>query len=601
MSRNTYPFHSNVKNYLTRGALKTLGANMQKFMFAAPQRRDFDQPISQQIWRDKYQYKRGHVVVDKTADDTWRRVADALAKVEAPTIQQAVSDVIFHAMRARSLLPAGRILAGAGTARDVTLSNTFVMQSIPDSLDGVFDTIKDAARTMKMGGGLGFDFSTLRPRGTPVAGLDCPAAGPLAAMDICDATCRMVASGMGRGAMMATLRCDHPDIEAFVKAKSDPARFRNFNMSVMATDAFMDAVAKDVDWDLIWQGEIVRTISARSLWGQIMQQTYDAAEPGVLFIDRINDANPLNYLEEISATNSCAEQPLPPNGTCPLASVNLARLVEDPFSDKARLNTAELRRLTQVAVRMLDNAIDVSQFANDAQRAEAQNKRRIGIGVTGLADALIMTGVRYGSDQAVATVSDWLRDLQNAAYMASAQLAAERGAFPLYDAEAHLDQPHIARLDGQVIAAIARHGLRNGVLTSIAPTGTISLVAGNVSSGIEPVFATSYRRKIIRPDGQQDEEGVMDYAVWLHRKMFGHDRPLCDAFVAAQDLTPLDHVRMQAAAQRWVDSGISKTVNCPEDISFADFKDVYLQAYAMGCKGCTTYRPNAITGAVLST
>lgn len=560
---------------------------------------DLVQDIAKQIWREKYQYSTKGRFIDHTMSDTWRRVSNGLATAEAPAARPAMAGEFYHAMQDFKLLPAGRILSGCGTRRHVTLSNTFVMRPLPDDVAGIMDTIKEAALTMQMGGGLGFDFSTLRPAGTLVAGLDCPAAGPLAAMDICDAVCRMLVTGMGRGAMMGTLRCDHPDIEAFITAKSDPTRLRNFNMSVMITDAFMTAVAQNAAWDLVWKGDVVRQINARALWHKVMQQTYDTAEPGVLFIDRINAENPLNYLETISATNSCAEQPLPPNGTCPLASINLARLVVAPFTDAARMDMAELRKLAAIAVRMLDNVLDVSLFGTAAQHDEAQQKRRIGIGVTGVGDALIMIGARYGSDQAAALLSTWMRAIQNAAYLASSQLASVRGPFPAYDAAKHLEQPAIARLDPDVQQAIADHGLRNGVITTIAPTGTISMLAGNVSSGIEPVFATEYSRIITRPDGTKATEQVKDYAAHLYHQLFGPDIPLSTDFVTAADLTPDDHIRMQAAAQVWVDSGISKTVNCPKDISFEDFESVYLSAYRAGCKGCTTYRPNAVTGAVL--
>ncbi len=561
----------------------------------------FEQSIAEQIWRSKYKYETESAEVDYFVSDTWMRVAKGLAKVEKPDQRNRVSAAFYEAMEDFKLLPGGRILAGSGTERNVTLANTFVMRTIPDSVEGILDTIKDAALTMQMGGGIGFDFSTIRPKGHLVSGLDCPAAGPLAAMDICDSVCKMLVTGMGRGAMMATMRCDHPDIEAFVVAKSDPARLRNFNMSVMVTDAFMRAVEADADWDLIWDDKPVRSIRARRLWTAIMQQTYAAAEPGVLFIDRINAGNPLGYLEKIGATNSCAEQPLPPNGTCPLTSINLARIVTAPFASDARLDLEELRRLAGIAVRLLDNVIDVSRYAVDAQLREAQSKRRIGIGVTGVADALIMLGVRYGTPEAEQLVGAWMQTIQNAAYLASAQLAAERGPFPLYDAEQHQKHRVIQALDSHVRAAISEHGLRNGVLTTIAPTGTTSMYGGNVSSGIEPVFALSYRRKITTPNGAKAEEPVEDYAVWLFRQMFGKAAPLTEAFVTAQDLRPEDHVRMQAAAQRWVDSAISKTVNCPEDIPFSEFEDVYRLSYDLGCKGCTTFRPNAVTGSVLST
>lgn len=483
----------------------------------------------------------------------------------------------------------------------MTLSNTFVMRTIPDSVEGILDTLKDAALTMKMGGGIGFDFSTIRPSGMVVEGLDCPAAGPLAAMDIFDATCKMLVKGMGRGAMMATMRCDHPDIEAFVMVKSDRTRLRNFNLSVMVTDDFMDAVENDRAWTLHWEGKQTRRLRARDLWNAIMKQTYAAAEPGVLFIDRINAANPLKHIETINSTNSCAEQPLPPYGTCPLTSINLAKLVEAPFTPQARLDVAQLRALAGTAVRLLDNVLDVSKFALPEQAEMARRQRRIGIGVTGVADAIAMLGAKYGSAKAVFLLGSWMQTIQNAAYSASAKLAKERGVFEDYDANQHLAAPSIQSLDEDVRAEIDTYGLRNATLTSVAPTGTISMFAGNVSSGIEPIFSTSFDRLITTPDGTKVTERVMDYAVWKHGQMFGEDAPLPESFVTVADLSPSDHVAMQAAAQKWVDSGISKTVNCPEDITFEDFKGIYREAYDAGCKGCTTYRPNAVTGSVLST
>ncbi|AKS46632.1 ribonucleoside-diphosphate reductase class II [Octadecabacter temperatus] len=560
----------------------------------------FSQPIAERIWQTKYRYSTAGQVIDDTVQDTWERVARGLAEIEAPSDQSATSAAFLAAMRNFKVLPGGRILSGCGTKRNVTLSNTFVMRTIPDSVDGIMDTLKDAALTMQMGGGIGFDFSTIRPTGTHVRGLDCLAAGPLAAMDIFDTTCKMIVKGMGRGAMMATMRCDHPDIEAFIVAKSDRTRLRNFNLSVMVTDAFMDAVTEDDAWDLVWEGTVMRRLRARDLWNSIMKQTYATAEPGVLFIDRINAHNPLRYLETISATNSCAEQPLPPYGTCPLASVNLAQLVIAPFSPDARLDVGELRNLVRVAVRMLDNTLDVSRYALDAQWQQAQNQRRIGIGVTGVADAIAMLGARYGSAKAVFLLGSWMQTIQNAAYQASALLAKERGTFPHYDADAHLSGANIQNLDPEVQELVRKHGLRNGTLTTIAPTGTTSMFAGNVSSGVEPIFSTSFSRVVTNPDGTKSSERVMDFAAWQFSQMHGPDTPLPESFVTTADLTPQDHVAMQAAAQKWVDSGISKTVNCPEDIAFDDFKTIYRDAYNTGCKGCTTYRPNNVTGSILS-
>lgn len=837
--------------------------------------------ISRQIWDMKYRLKdMEKAPVDLTVEDTWSRIARALAVAEADDVRAEQEARFYKALEGFRYLPAGRITAGSGTGRSVTLFNCFVMGTVPDSMDGIFDMLKEAALTMQQGGGIGYDFSTIRPKGARVKGVGSDASGPLSFMDVWDAMCGTIMSaGSRRGAMMATMRCDHPDIEDFITAKRDPLRLRKFNLSVLVTDAFMAAVEADADWDLIWNGEVMRTIRAADLWDKIMKSTYAFAEPGVIFIDRINQRNPLAYVEKIAATNpcvpagtpiltrsgwreidtivdtpvevwngaewslvtprvtghdqpmvrvslsngrslicttahrfltrlgqrvsaedllpnqsllthewpvvqggdviegayeqgmraggtpvrarvakkaaimagpdvadadeplvglicgelpasfvpgaewalesrlawlaglidaagrisdsgvritskdqgfledvqlmlntmgaagkrmsskilaigagalsalqeiglscrselprtapsngsgdirvtsvkrldeeadvvycftenrrhagcfngvltgQCGEQPLPPYGACLLGSINMARLIVNPFADDARLDEKDLFELVATAVRMMDNVVDVSRFPLPQQQAEAKAKRRIGLGVTGLADALLMLRLTYGTEEAAAQVETWMRQIQHAAYWASVELAKEKGAFPLFDAEKYLASPTIQDLDQDLQEAIREHGIRNALLTSIAPTGTISLYAGNVSSGIEPVFAYAYKRKITLDDGSKAEEEVVDYAVQLYRDMFGVDAPLPDYFVSAQTLKPLDHVRMQAAAQKWVDSSISKTVNCPEDISFEDFKAVYVEAFRSGCKGCTTYRPNDITGSILS-
>ncbi|MBX2853919.1 MAG: ribonucleoside reductase [Rhodobacteraceae bacterium] len=943
----------------------------------------FAAPIAEQIWDMKYRLKpaKGHGGVtepgaaeDLTVEDSWRRVAGALAEVEAPDQREMWRQRFYEALAGFQFLPAGRILAGAGAGRTVTLFNCFVMGTIPDEMGGIFEMLKEAAVTMQHGGGIGYDFSTIRPKGAPVAGVGADASGPLSFMDVWDAMCRTIMSaGSRRGAMMATMRCDHPDVEAFIAAKADPARLRMFNLSVLTTDAFMDAVRDDKPWDLTFDGVVYKTLPARALWDQIMQATYDYAEPGVIFIDRINKRNNLWYCESISATNpcvtadswvqtsggprqvseligrpfsaivdgapyrsgaegffatgekpvvklstrcgrqlrltknhqlrvvvasnrfsqqvawraagdlrpgdqvvlhdhraapvwagegtdaegyllglligdgtlkqdkavlsvwstptacgtlapgpasvmtaaeaaaltlphradfagwtsipergehrlslaavkhlalslgmtpggkaitpemekrssaftigalrglfdsdgsvqgdqrkgvsvrlaqselellraaqrmlarlgivatiypnrreagvrplpdgrggmreyptkaqhelviagsnlrefaervgfadvekaarltnllggdkralnrerftavvesltpdgaemvydvsvpgpnafdangfyahNCGEQPLPPYGACLLGSINLARLVAAPFTENARIDEARLADLVAVAVRMMDNVVDASRFAIPEQRAEAIAKRRIGLGVTGLADALAMLRLEYGTDAAVAQTEAWMEALQRAAYLASVALAKEKGAFPLYDREKYLAGESIQALPQDVREAIAADGIRNALLTSIAPTGTISLYAGNVSSGVEPVFAHSYTRKVLQPDGSRTEEVVEDYALRIYREIHGEDAEPPEYFVSAQTLGPDAHVRMQAAAQKYIDSAISKTINVPADISFTAFKNVYLDAYASGCKGCTTYRPNAVTGSVLS-
>jgi ribonucleoside-diphosphate reductase alpha chain len=555
--------------------------------------------ISQRIWDMKYRLKKADgQPVDKTIDDTWNRLAGALAEPEADP--ELWSQRFYEAMDDFKFLPAGRIVSGAGAGRNVTLFNCFVMGAVPDDMAGIFEALKEAALTMQQGGGIGYDFSTLRPKGAPVDGVGADASGPLTFMDVWDAMCRTIMSaGSRRGAMMAVMSCDHPDIEAFIDAKQEAARLRMFNLSVLVSDDFMRAVKEDAPWELTFNGVTYKSLPARELWDKIMRATYAFAEPGVIFIDRINRLNPLNYCETIHATNPCGEQPLPPYGACLLGSVNLARLVSEPFTETAHINEEALSNLVETAVRMMDNVIDISRFPLPEQDHEAKAKRRIGLGITGLGDALIMCGARYGATEAVKLTRKWMKAIQRAAYLASAGLAAEKGAFPLYDKEKYLGSEAIMALDEDVRAAISEHGVRNALLTSIAPTGTISLFADNVSSGLEPVFSFKYNRHILMEDGTRREEEVSDYAYRLFKRNFGDATALPDAFVDAQSLSPNDHLVMQAAVQEFVDSSISKTINCPESISFDDFKDIYMQAYDLGCKGCTTYRPNDVTGSVL--
>ena len=556
--------------------------------------------VAQQIWDLKYRLKSADgTPVDKSIEDSWARVARALAaREEQPEMW---CERFYSALEEFRFLPAGRILAGAGSERDVTLFNCFVMGAIPDDMGGIFESLKEAALTMQQGGGIGYDFSTLRPHGAPVRGVGADASGPLSFMDVWDAMCRtIISAGYRRGAMMAAMRCDHPDIEEFISAKQDPGRLRMFNLSVLVTDDFMHAVREDAGWALKFGGVTYGSIKARDLWDQIMRATYAYAEPGVIFIDRVNRRNPLSYCETIQATNPCGEQPLPPYGACLLGSINLARLVSKPFGEDAVLDEAELSRLVPLAVRMMDNVIDITRFPLEQQRNEAIAKRRIGLGVTGLADALLMCRARYGSAEAVELTEHWMAALRRLAYEASIELARERGPFPLFDCDAYLAGEGVQELDADLRLAIGKHGIRNALLTSIAPTGTISLLADNVSSGIEPVFSFQHRRSVLMPDGGHRDESVTDYAYSQFRRLYGEDAALPDYFIDAQQLLPDEHIVMQSSVQKYVDSSISKTINVPGSIDFEAFKNIYQHAYDLGCKGCTTYRPNEVTGSVLS-
>ncbi len=558
--------------------------------------------IGKAIWEQKYRLKDdAGVAIDRTVGDTFARVATAAAQAEQETHRSLWRERFLAAMSDFEFLPAGRILAGAGSGRGVTLFNCFVMGRIEDDLGSIFDNVKQAALTMQQGGGIGHDFSTLRPRGAPVRSIGADASGPVSFMDVWDAMCRTIMSaGARRGAMMGTLRCDHPDIESFVAAKSDATRLRNFNVSVLVTDALVAAVRADGAWPLTFAGKVYRTVGARDLWQRIMRATYDYAEPGVIFIDRVNALNNLNYCETITATNPCGEQPLPAYGACLLGSINLARLVREPFTPAARLDEDRLAEIVPIAVRFLDDVIDVSGYPLAAQQAEAAAKRRIGLGLTGLADALAMCGARYDSAEARALATRWMGLIERHATLASTGIAREKGSFPLYDAGRFLASPGIARLDEDVRAAIAAGGIRNGLLTSIAPTGTISLFAGNVSSGIEPIFDVTARRRILARDGSTREEEVEDYAHRLFRKLHGASARLPEAFARATEIAPHAHLAMQAAVQRHVDSSISKTINCPREIAFDEFQSIYLDAFDLGLKGCTTFRPNTVTGSVLA-
>lgn len=558
-------------------------------------------PVSKAIWEKKYSLKNDDgVQVDRTIEESWKRVAKAAAKAEKKADRDLWHQRFYEAMEGFAFLPGGRILAGAGTGRDLTLFNCFVMNQIEDDTSSIFENLRESALTMQRGGGIGLDFSTLRPAGALVRGVGADASGPVSFMQVFNAMCGTIqSSGARRGAMMATLQVDHPDIETFIEAKSKPGRLSNFNLSVLISDAFMQAVDAGADWPLSFAGKDYRTVSARDLFDKLMRATYEQAEPGVLFIDQVNKRNKLSYCETIHTTNPCGEQPLPSYGACMLGSINVTQLIDHPFEKDACLDEARLKDLVRVAVRFLDNIIDVSAYPLKAQKREARAKRRIGLGITGLADALVMCGERYGHEASLTLASRWMSLIQNTAYLASAELAKEKGAFPLYDARQHLASTEMQALPKEVLKAIRKNGLRNGLLTSIAPTGTISLLAGNISGGIEPVFDHSFSRAIRDKNDVVYEEQVEDYAYRLYRNIKGPDAPLPDHFVTVTDLTPDDHLAMQAALQPFVDSAISKTINCPQDITYDDFRSIYAQAYRLGLKGCTTYRPNSITGSIL--
>jgi len=578
--------------------------------------------ISRHIWDCKYRFRDGDVVRDETIDDSWRRIARTLAGVEKDSWSQW-EQRFYEALRDFRFLPGGRIQAGAGTGRRVTLFNCFVMGTIEDSMDGIFDGLKEGALTMQQGGGVGYDFSTLRPQGAQAKSVGTVASGPVSFMRIWDAMCAtLLSTGARRGAMMATLRCDHPDIETFIDAKHDSHVLRHFNLSVLVTDAFMDAVRRDDDWVLVfpaedgaaagvetvirpWSGQsapvhcrVVRRVRARALWDRLMRATYEYAEPGVLFIDRINEFNNLWYREHISSSNPCGEIPLPPYGACDLGSINLTAFVHDAFSDKARLDLDGIRNTAAVATRMMDNVIDASQFPLEKQAAQARGTRRIGLGFTGLADTLIMLGLRYDQEPARQLAANIMQTICHAAYRTSIALAREKGAFPFFEREHYLQGKFVQGLPHDIQDDIARHGLRNSHLTAIAPTGTISLLANNISSSLEPVYQFSLTRRVLELDGRYTEHPLTDYALQRWREQRGAEKP-SSAFVDTRALNPAAHLGMQAALQPYVDNSISKTINVPRDYRFEDFKEIYQQAYHLDLKGCTTFRPNPVTGEVL--
>ncbi len=554
----------------------------------------FSMEISRHIWETRYR-----AAGESDVHATWRRVAQAIATSEAGEHAQWAER--FHGLLDDfRFLPGGRILAGAGTGHRVTLFNCFVMGAIADDLEHIFEALKEGALTMQHGGGVGYDFSTLRPAGMVAEATGSIASGPVSFMHIWDAMCAtMLSTGARRGAMMATLRCDHPDIETFVDAKRDASALRHFNLSVQVSDAFMAAVADDRDWPLVFPGLVdARTVKARALWQRILRAAYDTAEPGVLFVDAINRDNTLGRIENLTATNPCGEIPLPPYGACDLGSLNLTAFVDAPFTADARLDFTALADAAALAVRFLDDVIDVSRYPLPAQAAQARRTRRIGLGITGLADALVLLGLEYGSEAARQLAAQAMQAVRDQAYRASIELAREKGAFPAFDADAFLASGFAGRLPADIRDAIAVHGIRNSHLLAIAPAGTISLLANNCSSGIEPIFAAEAERRVLGTDGSYRTHRVVDGTLHLWRRL-GHDG-MPPALVEAQQIDPFAHLQMQAALQPFVDNAISKTINVAADMPFERFEALYRQAHALGLKGCTVFRPNPVSGAILS-
>ncbi len=583
------------------------------------------EPISEFVWNTRY---RGRDVASADEDSvatTWERVALALSKPEQHH-RDEWHDRFMQILSHFRFLPGGCILAGAGSQRHTTMFNCFVMGPLHDSLDGIFSALGESMVTLQAGGGIGCDFSTLRPAGARASQSGNIASGPVSFMHLWDSACAtLLSTSARRGAMMATLRCDHPDIEAFIDAKRAGGALRHFNLAVMVSDAFMKAVDEDAPWPLVfplaghsvppngvvcerqWSGTsaaepclVASTVSARMLWERIALAAHECGDPGVVFIDRVQRSNNLRYIENISACNPCGEVPLPPHGACNLGSINLTRFVQEPFGAHPHLDMQGIAATAAMATRMLDNVYEVSQFPLKVQATVAHASRRIGIGITGLADAFAMLGVRYGTDNSLDIADAIMRTISQAAYQSSIELAAERGAFPAYRAAEYLGGDFIQSLPKNIIEGIWEKGIRNSHLTAIAPAGTISLLAGNVSSSIEPIFAFELKRKVRGADGAIVVMGASDYAWRLFRQLHGQNAQLPSAFVEAGDVDPVRQLRLMSRLQANVDQSISKTINLPAQASSGQVRDIFLEAYRLGLKGCTVFRGSASQESVLA-
>lgn len=576
--------------------------------------------VSETIWDLKYRYRLGNAIIDQNIEDTWVRVAKACAQTETKTQRKHWSQAFYDILEGFQFIPGGRILAGAGTKHKVTLFNCFVMDIKEDSLRGIFNALEEGALTLQQGGGVGYDFSVLRPHGDLIKKTGLSSSGPVSFMHIWDTTCGILLStGARRGAMMGVMRCDHPDVVEFIEAKRDPSALRHFNVSILITDDFMTAVKEDRSWPLVFptdaakqEGEMVYRqwgdsllpvpcrvyyrLPARELWNKIIQSAYAYAEPGVLFVDTINRFNNLYYREQIHATNPCGEIPLPAYGACNLGAINLTQFVTHAFTPQAQLDWIKLEEVVSIAVRLQDNVINISHYPLPAQRRQAVGSRRIGLGLTGLADTLILLNMTYGSPESLQFAEKVMRKIAEVSWLTSIELAQEKGPCPFFKPE-FLRGEFVKTLSDHIRKRLSFYGVRNSHHNTIAPTGTTSLVANNVSNGIEPIFKAKYARHVRRADGSSMTFNVESYAakIWQDQGNTG----LPPHFIDTHQLTPQAHLGMQASMQPYVDNAISKTINLPADFPFESLANVYTQAYLLHLKGCTIFRPNFITGSVL--